>query len=899
MDRAIGVSLAVSVAAFAGYTASLCPTIFVGDSGELAMAAATLGLAHPPGYPLWTILGRVAVVALPGEPAFALNTFSALASSAACGLLAYLLMLLTGRLAVSAGVAAAFAFSHHVWSQSVITEVYSLNLLITVSALLAAFAGRRGRPKLFHLAAYLLGLGSANHPFILLAGLPVFSLVLLPGNARGESVGKRAGHLLPMAGLFLLGVSAYLYLPIRWSQDPEMNWGAIRNTAEILDHILRVQYGGLGEAAADSPALVRLRVFAEVLATGVPVLLLTAAAWGAYHLWRKDRTTALVLLGFFFVAGPMTASIIRFQDTFLDRSTISVYFISAALACFLLAGIGLAALDEIVRAKLTNLPRMGFLFTAAVAVLTPALVHQANKKRCDRSDSTLARLYATTVLQELPRNARIYAIGDNACFSLLYFHEVMGLRPDVVLSDRTLNLLVHTYGEDFLPLSRVERKARHVERERELAFDHPERAVFYTELIDLAPFDGCRLIDVGLAHQLVRPGESVHEVEHEPIVLPSVAKDEFLESLLAAVTLYREGSYFLRVQRHDDARSSYEKSAHWAQEIPAVLRNLGLGRLDLGDYAEAEELFLAALELEPDNQDALYNLAILYSHTERVQQSLSYFERLEALGAAYAEVYLNYGVELLKAGRLQEAESRAAKALELEPDFQPAADLAAAIQLGMSIGGEAGVLEALRKIEPITVGGTLQLAQRYLERGDFQKATELYREAALGAPESPEAAYGLGFGMLRAGHFEEAGKAFRRLLEIRPENADSRNALAYVFAQTGDSLATAQALAEEALKLDPSRAAYWNDTLGWVLFRRGHHERALETLLAAEKLMPPDDLPSMAENDYHVGVVLMELGRTEEARTYLQRSASRAKDEFWLLDLQARSRKLGIEGATL
>ena len=64
--RAAGPGLAVFLVAFAVYSGTLCPTISAGDSGELATAAAQLGIAHPPGFPLWTLLGRTAVAFAPG-----------------------------------------------------------------------------------------------------------------------------------------------------------------------------------------------------------------------------------------------------------------------------------------------------------------------------------------------------------------------------------------------------------------------------------------------------------------------------------------------------------------------------------------------------------------------------------------------------------------------------------------------------------------------------------------------------------------------------------------------------------------------------------------------------------------------------------------------------------------
>ena len=97
LTRENATAIAVAIAAFLVYAATLCPTIYAGDSGELAVAATTLGIAHPPGYPLWTLLGRIAVLFLPGTPAFSLNLFSAICGAAAAGFVAKLLMMLGAR----------------------------------------------------------------------------------------------------------------------------------------------------------------------------------------------------------------------------------------------------------------------------------------------------------------------------------------------------------------------------------------------------------------------------------------------------------------------------------------------------------------------------------------------------------------------------------------------------------------------------------------------------------------------------------------------------------------------------------------------------------------------------------------------------------------------------------
>jgi tetratricopeptide (TPR) repeat protein len=563
---------------------------------------------------------------------------------------------------------------------------------------------------------------------------------------------------------------------------------------------------------------------------------------------------------------------------------------------FLFAGAGFAAIEDWLSPRL----RSRALRTAASFVLAigpPAFLLAKNLEACSRSEYTMARTYAENAIGPLPPNSRFYAMGDNECFITYYFHAVEGLRPDVAFMDRTQNLLPEAYGEDFPKLSRIQRKNLYVAREAELAFAEKERPVFYSDMADVQEFGGCRIEPNGIVYQLLRPGEAPFPIEHDPIAAPPTDPLDYLETHLVASTLYREGSAFLRSGRTEEARASFAESARRAGPIAAVHRNLGLAYLDLGDLAQARAQFERALEIEPSNEDALYNAAILYGILGETEHSLRCFEELARAESKYAEVYLNYGIQLVRAGRLEDAHHAAERALVLEPDLEPAKNLEKAIHEGLTIGGEAGVLEAQRKIEPVTVGGTLQLAQRYLDRGDIPRATELYREAAKTAPADIEAAYGLGYGLLKIGRLDEAARAFRSVLELDPKSAVGRNALAFIFAESGESLGTAERLALEALEIDPARSAYWKDTLGWVRFRRGDHDDALESLQNAQRELPLDDAAMRAENEYHLGSVLASMGRNEEAKAALERSLPRAKGERWEADARALGKRLGIEEA--
>ena len=157
------------------YAHTLCPTVYFGDSGELASAAYTLGIAHSPGYPLYCLLGRAAIGLLPGDsPAVRLNLLSALLASLALAFLYRAVAAAGVSRAVSAAVSLAAGFSPGLWQHAVVAEVYALDALILTGTLALLFVWlETGKGRLIPFLGVVIGLGCANVPHFVLTGLAV------------------------------------------------------------------------------------------------------------------------------------------------------------------------------------------------------------------------------------------------------------------------------------------------------------------------------------------------------------------------------------------------------------------------------------------------------------------------------------------------------------------------------------------------------------------------------------------------------------------------------------------------------------------------------------------------------------------------------------------------------
>ena len=244
-----GHAAAASAAVLLFYVVTLAPTAWFWDSGEYIAAAATLGIPHPPGNPLFVLLGKVwiALLSPTGLPvAVRVNLLAATSSAAATGILFLVAhRVLAGWMGSAAGggtgertpaavpiagawagaVLAATALT--VWNQSNLNEkVYTLSVfaIALVSWLAILWLDRKDRAGsewLLVLAVYVMALGSTNH---LMSVLPAPALALLVLRERPGLLLRR-GMWVQAATAVTLGLSLNLFLPIRSAEDPVINEG--------------------------------------------------------------------------------------------------------------------------------------------------------------------------------------------------------------------------------------------------------------------------------------------------------------------------------------------------------------------------------------------------------------------------------------------------------------------------------------------------------------------------------------------------------------------------------------------------------------------------------------------------------------------------------------------------
>jgi len=200
----------VFVLALALYRAGTAPGLLWGDSAEMQILARVGGVAHPTGYPLFTLFAHVLVAVTGGSPAFLANFFSGLFAAATLALLTAFLLKRGVRTPAVFATALGWGLSFTFWTTSHRAEVYSLATFIALIGLWCALDALERDARIPRLVAgCMLGLTLAGHmafsPFVMVAGLvlawrvPRTGLVWLADE-------------LALLGSFLLGLSPYLYL---------------------------------------------------------------------------------------------------------------------------------------------------------------------------------------------------------------------------------------------------------------------------------------------------------------------------------------------------------------------------------------------------------------------------------------------------------------------------------------------------------------------------------------------------------------------------------------------------------------------------------------------------------------------------------------------------------------
>ena len=719
----IPMAVGVGISAFLLYLYCAHPTIApYRDSGDMAASAWTLGVAHPPGYPFYLLIGRLwaGFLAL-GGVAYRLHVLSALAGAGAASFVAWSVAsrhddshgLLGGAVA---GIL--LALSPSVWHLSLVSEMYSLNALVGAAlfALLLPRPGPVGNRRLYA-GSMLFALGLGNHQTLAAA---------LPGLLRSARFRFTRRRVLMVSAFFLLGFFLYAFLPIRSFTEPVLDWGEPESLRAFLRLITRADYGGVRLHPERPAGLFSMGAWITGLAFSGDLLVgelgwfgMLFAGWGYWRGRKRSEVQGATLAAF--LSGPL---FIVWAN--LDPSRAETYAILEPhlvlpvvfVAC--LAGWGFAD------ALKASTPRLkgaaGPLFAALFAVSHAwTHAHSAAARLNTRWDLT-AYDFGVGLLSELPKGALLYDPDDQTAFTLSYFQNIRGERPDIsplmYFRTRWGYEQLRKRHPELLPkreiLSGVELAAVLVSHNQ--AAGRPVRI----DLPQKSP-QGTRYAPTGLTYEVlpVRPSyedavkrfESASAISSLLRFRPPPEGSGFFSHQVAsyyASSLSNLGINAQHLGRHSDAARLYRLALSRDSGMSQAWNNLGNTHLAVGDNKGAEGAYRASLresrsgrvrynlgrallldrrykaaevELrraisEGGPPDAKNDLGLVFLRTDRTQEALKQWAQLLKDRPDYYLAYYNMALGFEKAGDLMNARTAVRSYRAMVPDPKEKAEAA-------------------------------------------------------------------------------------------------------------------------------------------------------------------------------------------------------------------------------
>ncbi|HKY04155.1 MAG TPA: tetratricopeptide repeat protein, partial [Blastocatellia bacterium] len=236
---------------------------------------------------------------------------------------------------------------------------------------------------------------------------------------------------------------------------------------------------------------------------------------------------------------------------------------------------------------------------------------------------------------------------------------------------------------------------------------------------------------------------------------------------------------------------------------------------DAGDFAKAEELYRMAIELDPKDASAYYNLSLLLSdNPNRNDEAENAIRKAIELDPKDAYAYINLGNILYSdVARLDEAEAAYRKAIELNPK-----DADAYINLGTVL---------------------------YRDVGRLDEAEAAYRKAIELDPKNIKAYSNLGFLLYqKTNRYDEAEEVARKALDLEPRDAYSNGTLVTVLRLKGRNT-EARSLAEKWVQLDPQNF-FPAMALASVHKELENQAESAQYAAQARQLIEPDDWYNLA-----------------------------------------------------
>lgn len=429
---------------------NLLKGVYAGDSGDLITSAVAGGVAHPPGYPLFTFLGFLLTrFSFWSSPAYAVNLISAIFGALSLFLFFQFTQRITKNYLISFIAVFTIGFSYLFWFYSEIAEVFILNLFFTIILFYLAFLiNEKFSFKKLFLFLFLLSLSFTNQQTIVLIYPSLFIIIFNKKILNFKFLISNYKNLL-FSFLFLIsGFLIYLYVPIASYFKPIINWDNVHDIPSFLRLLLRLDYGTFNAGTFSPPniyeRLVILQTYFFYILTQLTPPVIFISLLGFIYLFFKNKRFLFAFFLAFILSGPLFVVYAGFP--LLGSFYLGIYerfFILSAFFIYLFFLYGLVLIFVFLKKILKR--ELSAQICLSVFLIIPISLFIYNYPKTNLSNVSIGDNLGFNFISYLPKNSLVILNGDTELFNTWYVHYALKKRTDLKIIN-----LNNMYNDKFL-----------------------------------------------------------------------------------------------------------------------------------------------------------------------------------------------------------------------------------------------------------------------------------------------------------------------------------------------------------------------------------------------------------------------------------------------------------------
>lgn len=328
-----------------------------------------------------------------------------------------------------------------------------------------------------------------------------------------------------------------------------------------------------------------------------------------------------------------------------------------------------------------------------------------------------------------------------------------------------------------------------------------------------------------------------------------------------------------QMEKYDDALEAYKKADRLVEGNPLpqsdINYSIGNTYYMLNNLANAVKYFEKAVEMNPDNMQAIENLSLTYVRMGEKEKGIDTFQKHSTDTENYRTQFI-WGLLLHEAGRYQEAENAFKRSLNLNPDRLEALDELGKVLIKSNKFEEAiDVYSTMLRIDRNNYLAWSGKADTYLKLTRWKDAVSCYKEAINIRPDCYRSYYNMAVALEEAGNTKAAIEAYKTAISNNPDFSDAYNNLGILLSMSGMMEEALKVYQEGAERNPRNPGLYFN--MGMCLFEEGRYKEAAAAYQNALAIKPDE-----FEIYYYLGAAYTEMRHYNDA-IEAYRSALRIK----------------------